>query len=252
MKRQSASDTRQERQVASAPWDTPMYTPADAGRLVQLHPDRVRRWLRGYGYTYTAGKKAELRHGHKEPVVKRVDDESPYATFLDLIDLLFVKKFLEHGKALKHGISLQKLRKALKEAEELIGGHHFAQRSFFTDGSDIYLQVQEKGEFLLELLSGGQWVIAPVILAIAHQIDFHDATGFAERWYPLGRENLVVLDPAIAFGAPTIVEHGVKTANLYDLFKGEGDRTEPVATWMDLSVEEVGAAVRFEEQLRAA
>ena len=188
-----------------------------------------------------------MRWGRKEPVVARNDsDDSPFASFLDLIDLRFVREFLEHG------LSLQKLRKALAEAQALFGGHHFAQRSFFTDGSDIYLQVQKEADALMELLSGGQWVIAPVIRTIAHQIDFHEPTGFAERWFPLGRDGLVVLDPRIAFGAPTLVRRGVKTSNVYDLFNGEGHRVEPVAAWMNLEATEVEAAVRWEEQLRAA
>jgi uncharacterized protein (DUF433 family) len=105
---------------------------------------------------------------------------------------------------------------------------------------------------LLELLSGGQWVIAPVIKAIARQIDFHETTGFAERWFPLGRNGRVVLDPQIAFGAPTLVRRGVKTANVYDLFNGEQQRVEPVAAWMGLERAEVTAAVRWEDHLRAA
>jgi len=229
------------------PWEVPLYTSAEAGRLVRLRPERVRRWLHGYHFTYTAGPDGEMRWGRKEPVVKRIEgDQSPHASFLDLVDLLFVRKFLEHG------VTLQKLRRALAEAETLLDGHHFAQRSFFTDGSDIYLQVHREAEALLELLSGGQWVIAPVIKAIAQQIDFHETTGFAERWFPLGKTGLVVLDPQIAFGAPTLVHRGVKTANVYDLFNGEQQQVEPVATWMSLRTAEVHAAVRWEEHLRAA
>ena len=233
--------------TSAQPWDVPTYTPAEAGRFVDLSADRVRRWLLGYEYTYVAGPDEETRWSRKAPVVKRVEGENaPFATFLDLIDLLFVKRFLDHG------VSLQKLRKALAEADGILGGHHFAQRSFFTDGNNVYMQVKREADALLELLSGGQWVIAPVIEATAQQIDFHESTGFAERWFPLGKEELVVLDPRIAFGAPTIVGRGVKTANVLDLYQGEQSNPEPVAGWMDLSLEEVGSAVRFEEQLRAA
>jgi hypothetical protein len=85
------------------PLDVPMYSPAMASRLVGLESSRVRRWLQGYEYTYQ------------------------YASFVDLIDLLFVKKFVEHG------ISVQRLRKALDEAVDLTGEHHFAHRRFWTE-----------------------------------------------------------------------------------------------------------------------
>lgn len=231
-------------------WDIPMYSSAMVGRLVGLNAVRVRRWLQGYDYTYPAGPVGVMRSGHKEPVIRRADAaDSSYASFLDLIDLLFIKKFLDYG------VSLQRLRKALREAEELLGGHHFAQRSFFTDGKNIYLQVKEvkdNADALLELLSGGQWVIAPIIKQLAHEIEFDEPTGFAKRWYPLGPNGLVVLDPRISFGKPTLFRRGLATANVYDFFLGEGEKVESVLSWMNLNNQEVNAAVNFERQLAAA
>jgi uncharacterized protein (DUF433 family)/DNA-binding transcriptional MerR regulator len=185
--------------------------------------------------------------GHKEPVIRRTEAAvSIYASFLDLIDLLFVKRFLEHG------LSLQKVRRALHEAEQLMGDYHFARRSFFTDGENIYLQVRDNADALLELMSGGQWAIATIIKQLAHQIDFDEPTGFAERWYPLGQGGLVVLDPRISFGQPTLVGRGITTANVYDLFLGEKEKVDHVCSWLHLRRQEVEAAVAFESRLAAA
>jgi uncharacterized protein (DUF433 family) len=228
-------------------WDIQMYDTAIVGRLVGLSRGRVCRWLRGYNYTYSVFSSSELRSGHKDALVKRSrDEESIFASFLDLIDLLFVKKFLEYG------VSLQRIRKALNEAETLIGGHHFAQRNFFTDGKNIYLQVKDNADALLELLSGGQWVIAPIIKQLAHQIEFDHPTGYAKKWYPLGPNGLIVLDPRITFGKPSIVNRGTATANIYDLYIGEDENVENVCSWMNLNTQEVDAAVKFERQLAAA
>src|SRR5258706_14987180 len=100
------------------PEEVPAYTAAEAGRLIGLRSEQVRRWL--------------------------VDGR--YATFLDLVDLLFVKNFLDHG------ISLHKLRRARNEGNSRIVGHHFTQRSFFTSSS------------------------APAIEQLARQIQFHKGT----------------------------------------------------------------------------
>ena len=136
--------------------DFPSYSVAETSRLVGLSVNRVRRWLKGYDYYYDS----TLRH--KRPVVKqRGSAKTSYASFLDLVDLLFVKRFLDHG------VSLQKVRKALDEARQILGTNHFARESFFTDGKNIYLQVKEAGEAILELLSGGQWVIASIIKALS-------------------------------------------------------------------------------------
>ena len=200
-----------------------MYSPAMASRLVGLESSRVRRWLQGYEYTYQ------------------------YASFVDLIDLLFVKKFVEHG------ISVQRLRKALEEAVDLTGDHHFAQRRFWTDGRKIFLQIKDKpAEALLELLSGGQWVIAPIIKQVAHQIEFDAITGVSTRWFPLGKDKSVVVDPSVAFGAPTIAGRGVQTANVFDLYQGEKRNITRVASWLDLPENAVRDAVEFERTLAAA
>lgn len=228
-------------------WAIPMYNPTLVGRLVGLTTGRVKRWLEGYNYTYEVGPIKQLREGHKEPIITRTETNFPnYATFLDLIDLLFVKRFLDYG------ISLQRIRKALDEVKKIIGEDHFAQRNFFTDGRKIYLQTRNEADALLELLSGGQWVIAPIIKELAHQIKFDEPTGFAMQWYPLGIEGKIVLDPKISFGEPTIVNKGISTANIYDLYFGERKRLKKVCSWLNLGEEEVKAALFFESKLKAA
>ena len=220
-------------------WDRAAYSAAEAGRLVGLNSTRVRRWLRGYDYLY----QAEVRH--QDPVVKRTHHGPPtYASFLDLVDLLFVKGFLDHG------LSLQRVRRALAEATEILGSTHFARKTFFTDGRNVYLRVREKGDDILQLLSGGQWVIAPVILGLAQQIDFDTPTGLARRWYPLGHNVPVVLDPAVSFGRPAIEGTGIATANVFDFYTAEGS-VETTAAWHDIDVACVEAAVRFERRLVA-
>ena len=171
-----------------------------------------------------------------------------YASFLDLVDLLFVKRFLDHG------VSLQKVRRALDEARRVLGTEHFARQTFFTDGGTIFLRLQEGafkvgGDAILELMSGGQWVIAPVIRELAQQIDFESPEGLASRWYPLGRNRPVVLDPMVSFGAPSIAGRSVKTINIHDLFVAEHESLAAVRTWWSLTDAEIQAAVDFERQL---
>ncbi|MBI5868191.1 MAG: hypothetical protein HZB43_07895 [candidate division Zixibacteria bacterium] len=227
--------------------DTPIYSPAMAARLVALRPERVRRWLEGYQYRYTPPRGVVSQTRQRAPVVARHGTRgSRFASFLDLIDLLFVKRFVEAG------ISLQRLRLALDEATKLIGDDHFAQEKFWTNGKDIYVQVKDDSVALMQLLSRGQWVIAPVIKQTALQIDFSEVTGLAEKWFPLGRAKRVVLDPNIAFGSPCLLGRGIETANIYDLYKAEKENLKAVCSWMNLHEREVLDAVEFERMLEAA
>jgi len=229
---------------AEALLDSPIYPVAEAARLVGLHPTRVHRWLHGYEYRFSLEGEESLRR--QEPLVRREGTAgTTYTSFLDLIDLVFIKQFLDHR------VSLQKLRKALDEAADLLGTNHFARQTFFTNGRDIYLKVKEHGDAILELLSGGQWVIPDVIVQLSHRIEFDAATGFARRWYPRDRSGLVVLDPAISFGSPRLMDRGIATANVYDLYKAEKGDTNRVCFWTGLTEKEVEAAVDFEKSLAA-
>ena len=222
-------------------WRTvPAYPPVEAGRLVGIHPRRVRRWHVGYSYRYGKG----LRRQH--PVLgTSTQPDSTHVSFLQLIELLFIKQFLDHG------ISLQRIRRALEEAKDILGTAHVAHHVFFSDGATVFLRVRDKGNAILQLLSSGQWAIAPIIEEIAKQIDFSDAPNqYARRWYPPGYDRTVVVDPAVSFGRPSLAGRRISTANIYDLFVAEGGDYGAVKGWWGISTEEVDAAVRFERALK--
>lgn len=130
----------------------------------------------------------------------------------------------------------------------------FARETFFTDGHNIYLKLVElgpqKAQGIMQLMTGGQWTIVPVIQQLAEMIDFHQATGYASRWFPSGRDGLVVVDPLVSFGRPSVLSHGIATENVYDFYIAE-QRLEQVSTWLGLKPTEVIAAVEFEQKMAA-
>lgn len=219
-----------------------IYDIPEVARLAQLSPSRVRRWLLGYSYEYGVGvDRFRRRQG---PVVHRVD--AHYASFLDLIELRFARAFLEHG------FSPQKVRAAFTEAALVTGEDHpFARRRFFRMGRRLFLELQrnrDDARNLLELCTRGQWAIGPIVREYATQVEFDEDSSAVTSWWPLGRGKPVVIDPRLSSGAPVLQRHGIRTANLYDLYLGEGRDARAVAEWMSISVAEVQAAVRFEEE----
>lgn len=222
----------------------PLYFSAEISRFVKISQPRVHRWLEGYQYFYQSEVKQQ------PPLITKNAQEvfhPTYASFYDLIDLLFIKHFLDYG------ISLQKLRKALAEAEEILGTPHFVHQSFFTDGSNICLLIKEKGkgDAILELLSGGQWVIKELIQQLAHQIDFDKVTNLARRWFPPEGNQLIVLDPLVCFGKPAIFNKGITTENVYDLYIAEQGNKSRICKWLRLDEKELDAAINFESRLVA-
>jgi len=223
---------------------TPAYTLAEASQLADISRWRVARWLKGYEYTYKAG--SERREGKKDAVIRHSDE--PSASFLDLIDLLFVKKFIEHG------FTLQFLRNALEEARTLLGTPHFARSKFFTSGNQIVLELEPTSKYMIALMTGGQSVIPQIVEQLDDKIDFEDVTGFgfATRWYPKGKHGLIMIDPQVSFGRPTLISRGIATENIFDLYLGENKKIEPVSRWFKIPAPEIRAAVNFQSGLAGA
>jgi len=219
--------------------NAPAYSIAEASRLVNMKYWTVRRYLQGYEYDYVT------RRTVQPPVIKGENQEDTYASFLDLIDLVFVCEFLNRG------FGLPTLRKALDEARDWLGTPHFGQNIFFTTSADqIALQMPEDGSMIV-LLTGGQAAMTQIVKMFSDRLNFEDATrfGFARRWYPRGKKGNIVIDPEISFGRPTLIGTGIPTNNIYDLYLGEDQNIEPVSNWFNIPVPQIESAVQFEHSL---
>ncbi len=222
---------------------TPTYPIYQTSRLVGISRWTVKRYLSGYTYRYDVSGKP--RWGQQPPVVNP-DDESTYASFLDLVDLLYVKEFLSRNFSLPH------IRQALDEAREYLGTPHFARSVFYTSGDQIILRLPKDGS-LIALMTGGQLTIQEITEKLSDRLDFESVTeyGLAQRWYPNGRNGSIVIDPQLSFGRPTLVDCNVTTSSIYDLYLGEKGNPKPVSEWFGIPVAQIKTAVQFELSLWA-
>ena len=221
--------------------NTPIYPVYQTNRLVGISRWTVTRYLRGYEYKYLVG--GTSHEGHQPPVVNP-DEGSVYASFLDLVDLLYVKEFLSRG------FSLYFLRQALAEARERLGTPHFARSVFYTSGDQIVLKLPKDGN-LIALMTGGQLTIQEITERLSTRLDFENATeyGLAQRWYPNGKKGHIVIDPRVSFGQPTLIGYSTSTNNIYDLYLGENKKVEPVSGWFNIPAHQIRTAVQFEHNL---
>lgn len=219
----------------------PAYTIALSSRLTGITRWSISRYLRGYDYKID--KKGDYKR-HKPPIINQSEEDSTYASFLDLIDLLFVKEFL------KRGFTLQYLRQALAEAKYYLGTPHFARSEFYTSAAQIILKLPNEGA-LLALMSGGQLAIPEIAKKLSQKLDFEGATGygFAQRWYPNGKNGSIVIDPQISFGKPILAGYDISTSNIYDLYLGESKNLKTVSRWFDIPIPDIKTAVQFEHSL---
>ena len=165
-------------------------------------------------------------------------------SFRDLIELRFVKAFIDAG------LGLKTIRNCLDYARECVNDPRpFSTRRFRTDGRTIFLESAAKtGDPELLDLKRRQYAIKQVIERSFKDLDIsNDAVA---RWRPLNGKASIVIDPARAFGQPIATKSGVPTVALADAVGAEGS-IDSVARLYLIPQTVVRDAVRFETLLAA-
>jgi uncharacterized protein (DUF433 family) len=227
-----------------------LYTPAEAASLLKAPVAEVKRWAFGY---------ERRRRGEKVRYQPLIQTDLPEIegqralTFTELVELMYIKGFRRAGAPWKL------VHEAAGVAARMFGtGHPFAMRKFFADPNGIYALLQESGgdESLVRLEGHGQHTFAEVVKPYLGQLEF-DPMDVPTRWWPLGREGRVVVDPQVSFGEPIVAEIGVPTRVLADALEAEKgydpERALERVSWVyKVPPRHVRTAVRFEEWLKAA
>lgn len=227
-----------------------IYTRPEAARLLGMTPSRLRRWVSGYTYWL---QDADGRLLRRRPSVINTDlpslNDAVALSFLELMELRVVKAIVDKG------VPLQRVRDRAKVAAERFGTEHpFASRRVFTDGRDIFSAVA--GD--LEPPNVVRWrrddidqvVSGAVFEQFLDEIEFDQGTALAHRWWPMGRDAPIVLDPRIRFGAPVIEGTAVRTTVVARMAAKAS--AEDAAIAYELQLQQAVAAVQFEAELAAA
>jgi uncharacterized protein (DUF433 family) len=144
------------------------------------------------------------------------------------------------------------IHKVREKAQELYPevSHPFCTKRFVTDGRKVFIDVhKETGESSLLEIASDQHVFASITKPFLKQLEFRDGN-VLERWWPLGSDHHVVLDPRKNFGKPTMSEEGVATQVLAKSFQANGS-VEEVARWYEISPQSVREAIDYEQSLAA-
>ncbi len=219
-----------------------IYSVTEASRITHVPAQYIRRWLGGYRYFVDGQKKRQAALW--QPQLPTIEDTLAL-DFRDLIEIQFVHRFRQEG------LSLQTIRKTIDRATRLlVESYPLSSVKFKTDGRSILAQVIEAGEKQCVFdLATGQYLLEFVFDYLYEALEYSKFDELV-RWWPLGKDRRVVVDPKRSFGRP-IVQEGVATAILAGAFKAEGS-VAAVANWYELPQESVNDALEFEAGLRAA
>lgn len=211
-----------------------VYTAYDAAFIFDLKRSKVNKWLDTYWSGKFAGNLSE-----EEKYVWR-DFPSKGFNFFTLIELFTVYQLREMG------ISFPKIALARNSLGSFLKSQYpFATKNILSDGKRIFFQVNE--ESLLTLDKSDQTALKEILKGFIKKLDFDSSTDFAYRYWPLGKEASIVVDPKHAFGKPVVNGTNITTENLYSLHQG-GEAKASISAMYDISEKEVEDAIRFEHR----
>lgn len=222
-----------------------VYTVPEAARLTGIPAPTIRRWVTGY--TYTRKGTARTSPPLWERQITAVDD-SVALSFRDLLEVRFVQFFRTHG------VGWTVIKRAAECASEIIqDSHPFSTKRFKTDGRSIFAEiVQATGEESLLDLAKRQYEFKSFVEPFLFEgLEFSELGVAPVRWWPLGRNRRVTIDPERSFGQPICSPESVPTAVLAKAYRAEGSMVA-VARWFLVHPKSVGDAVEFENKISAA
>ena len=221
-----------------------VYTPSEAARLTGVSTGRIKRWLSGYAFK--SGEEVHASPPVWQPEVPSGD--SLVLSFRDLLEVRFVDAFR------RHGVSWKSIRIAAEHAAQILqDSHPFSTQRFKTDGRSIFAEIlQETGEESLLDLVKSQYGLKTILEPFLFEgLEFAEVGIAPVRWWPLGLDRRVVIDPEMSFGQPIVTPESVPTTILAKAFKAEGS-FQAVARWYMVDPKSVEDAVEFENRLSKA
>ncbi len=211
------------------PEELPAYAIPRAARIVRLSPSTLRLWACGDG-----DRKALFAPASRNP---------PILSFSNLIEAFVLASMRQ-----VHGVSMPRVRKALKYVGDKLGyARPLIHAGFRTDGVSLFVQQADR---LLNVSADGQTVLRDILDASLQRIDWEG--GFAARLYPSVRggdfahePKTIVVDPRRGFGQPSIAGTGIEARIVASRYRA-GESILLLAKDYGVAQEQVEDAIRCE------
>ena len=214
----------------------PLYSYADADRLAGVSRGTSKRWISGYRSNNALGERVEY------PPITPDNDALGAVSFVELIEIVAI------GRLKESRFSIKRIRQIVEQCQSLLKvPRPLAMLSFKFDGRDIFVN---KGETLLGLgKNKGQQAWNDLLSPFLEELDYTGS--YASRWWPLGRDKPIIIDPDYGYGLPVIENSGIRTETILERFNA-GELAHQIAEDFNLNTMQVERALLFESNHRVA
>lgn len=208
-----------------------IYTIPDIANILNLKYHKVERLLNEYWdkrFVNALGKKYSWAIGKTKAV-----------SFHTLVEFYIFFQLKESG------VSTQEILKAHKELSEMYNtAFPFAVSKIIQDiscaGRKIVFKTK-KGDYIN--LDSTKQLNLGFIQEFAKKLVF-DANNLAEKFYPLGKKNSVVVDPHHQFGQPVISETNIFPQTIFNLYNAKESK-QFIAASYDITLKQVNDSIAY-------
>lgn len=217
--------------------EVPLYTIAEAARLLDVPPTTLGTWAKGYERRLRGRRKPVLG----EPIITCIPTPRPEPSipFIGLAEGQVVAALR------RAGVSLQHIRRAVEALQEEIGiAHALASERLYTDGARVlYDYAEREGDEELAVVVTKQRVFAPVVAEYVERITYAKDGLAARLIVPMTDRRVVEVDPRRSFGQPVFIHGAVRIEDVIDRWKA-GESLVEVAGDFGVPVEDVEDVLR--------
>ena len=207
-----------------------IYTPSEISKILQIPNYKVSRWIDKY-WDGELGKEFDKQYSWKT-------NNSKAVSFHTLVEFYIMIQFSEHGV---------KTRQVLEAHKELTKRYNtafpFALKDVLdginTDGKKIYLTIN--GDTIT--LDGTKQLNLDFIKIFFKKLEF-DSDNLASRYWPLGKNNTILIDPKRKFGSPVLNNKNIYPETIYHQYKA-GDSKEYIAYLFELELKQIDDAIKY-------
>lgn len=209
----------------------PLYSFAEADRLANVTENTSRRWLKGYSFWYSSTERRFM------PPVTPSGGPKTGVSFVDLMEVAAI------GKLIGMGFSLKRIRKINSVARMYLRTERpLVTETFRVTGHDIFVR-EDFGVLVNVGRDAGMRAWEEVLDPFLDTVEYEDE--LVRRWWPLGKEAGVLIDPDYGFGLPVIEGTGIRTEIIAERAEA-GDSTDEITYDFDVTPEQIEAALRYE------
>ena len=204
-----------------------IYTAADASRILKIPYPKANYWFKYYAKKRLSKTTDYIYHFEVKNIIA--------VNFLTLIEMYVFYALKEKG------VRTSKIIEAHTAMSEVLGtAYPFAKEEIYLSSKSLLFGSEDQ---LITADKTLQIVIVEILKSFISKVHFNDDR-IAKKFYPLGKERCVVVDPENQFGQPVIDGTNILTETIYTLSRG-GDSHEYIAKLYDISPSQVSDAIEF-------